>query len=127
MDRVSLAEVTMWAVASSHEDRLLSKLIGADIGALLVVLAFARRVRLARRHDPRLEQHAQWRAAPFSYAAVWLLVIGFAVALSRGSRSTVAWGLFAGFTALWIVAGILLRADRQLETSPAPGHETADA
>jgi hypothetical protein len=103
------------AAQDAATDRLLSRLIGANLGGVIVLLAFLRRLRAARR-GRKLELHFLYRSAPWPYAGGWVLAIGFAVALIR--RDVTAIGplaLFGSFVVLWIVIGLVLRRDRKLE------------
>src|SRR5690349_17717479 len=103
------------AAQDSSDDRFLSQLIGANLGGLIVLLAYVRRLRAAR-SGRRLEQHFMYRAAPVYYAGGWLLVLGFIVALVRRDEpATVAFVLTASFSALWIASGLVLRSDRNIE------------
>jgi hypothetical protein len=109
------------AAADAPDDRLLGQLVGANVGALLVLLAYLRRLRAARR-GRELEQHFMYRAAPVYYASGWLLVIGFAIALIRGDApSAAAVGSFLAFLGLWIGNGLVLRADRKIELDDGAG------
>ena len=92
---------TVLAVQDAANDRLLSQLIGANLGGIFVLLAFLRRLRAARRGG-NLELHFMYRAAPWYYASGWLLVLAFALALVRDARGTTAIALFTAFVVLWI-------------------------
>jgi hypothetical protein len=103
------------AAQDAANDRLLSQLIGANLGALVVLLAYLRRLRAARR-GRELEQHFMYQIAPLYYAGGWLLVVGFAIALIRRDEpATAAITLFVTFLALWIASGLVLRSDRKIE------------
>jgi hypothetical protein len=72
-----------------------------------------------------MEQHFLWRAAPVYYAAGWLLVVGFAVALIRGDSPNVGEvAAFASFVALWVVNGLVLRGDRRVELGDRSARES---
>ena len=111
-----LSSLTAIAAQSADDGELVSKLIGANIGAAIAVLGAFRRLKAAQRGDTRLERHFLWQLAPVFYASVWLLVAGFAIALIRRDSPGLDEILgFASFVALWLFVGVLLVRDRRVE------------
>src|SRR5690349_16699221 len=115
-------DLLLHLAAQTAGDSLPGKLIGANIAAVFLVLMTFRRLRKARQGDKRLEQHDLWRWAPLPFACGWLLVGGFVVAVIR--RDSPDMLIIVGtvtFAALWLVACVLLWADRRIEVGGTPG------
>ena len=128
MGNRSIDDLLLHLAAQSADDNLAGKLIGANLGAVFVVLMTFRRLRMARRGGKRLERHDMWRWAPFQFAFVWLLVAALGVAVIR--RDSPDPMLIVGavtLAAVWLVACVLLWADRRIEHGGPPrrGHPSS--